>query len=90
MNNPTATTARMALEGLAFHSTGLAPTTYSGSSPSLTTPRHAQGPALRARRVMVPFQGDEVLSVILSKVLSSAADDKITDPAILLQLERWV
>jgi hypothetical protein len=46
-------------------------------------------PALRARRVMVPFQGDEVLSVILSKVLSSAADDKITDPAILLQLERW-
>jgi hypothetical protein len=44
---------------------------------------------LCARRVMVPFQGDEVLSVILSKMLSSAADDKITDLAILLQLERW-
>jgi Domain of unknown function (DUF4132) len=42
----------------------------------------------RARRVMLPFEGDEVLSVILSKVLLLAADDKITDPAILLQLER--
>jgi hypothetical protein len=87
----------MALDGLDFHSTGLAPTTCPGSSSSLTTPRHAQGPAIsqraapppKHRGLDVPFQGDEVLSVILSKVLSSAADDKITDLAILLQLERW-
>jgi len=36
--------------------------------------------------VLLPFDGDEVLSVILSKVVLLAADDKITDPAILNQL----
>jgi len=42
----------------------------------------------RTRRVMLPFEGDEVLSVILSKALLLAADDKITDPEILHQLKR--
>jgi hypothetical protein len=42
----------------------------------------------RAKRVMLPFDGDGVLSVILSKALLLADDDKITDPTILRQLER--
>lgn len=42
----------------------------------------------RTKRVMLPFEGDEVLSVILSKALLLAADDKITDPQILRQLKR--
>ena len=42
----------------------------------------------RARRVMLPFDGDDVLSVVLSKALLLAADDKITDPTILHQLNR--
>jgi Domain of unknown function (DUF4132) len=42
----------------------------------------------RTRRVMLPFEGDEVLSAILSKALLLAADDKITDPTILRQLQR--
>jgi hypothetical protein len=37
---------------------------------------------------MLPFEGDEVLSAILSKALLLAADDKITDPTILRQLQR--
>src|SRR5215469_3591974 len=39
-------------------------------------------------KVMLPFEGDQVLTVILSKALLLAADDKITDPAILQQLTR--
>jgi len=42
----------------------------------------------RTKRVMLPFESDEVLSVILSKVLLLAADDKITDSTILRQLKR--
>jgi hypothetical protein len=42
----------------------------------------------RAKRVLLPFEGDGVLSLILSKALLLAADDKITDPTILRQLER--
>jgi hypothetical protein len=42
----------------------------------------------RAKRVLLPFEGDGVLSLILSKALLLAADDKITDPTILHQLER--
>jgi Domain of unknown function (DUF4132) len=42
----------------------------------------------RTRRVMLPFDGDEVLSVILSKAMLLATDDKITDPTILRQLKR--
>jgi hypothetical protein len=39
-------------------------------------------------KVMLPFDGDQVLSVILSKALLLAADDKIKDPTILQQLPR--
>ena len=42
----------------------------------------------RTKRVMLPFEGDEVLTVVLSKVLMLAADDKITDPTILRQIDR--
>jgi len=41
----------------------------------------------RTRHVILPFDGDEVLSVILSKALLLVADDKITDPTILRQLK---
>jgi hypothetical protein len=37
-------------------------------------------------KVMLPFDGDQVLSVILSKAVLLAADDKITDETILRQL----
>jgi len=37
---------------------------------------------------MLPFDGDQVLSVILSKAVLLAADDKITDEAILQQFRR--
>jgi hypothetical protein len=36
----------------------------------------------------VPFEGDQMLSVILSKAFLLAADDKITDPTITRQLNR--
>jgi hypothetical protein len=39
-------------------------------------------------KVMLPFDGDQVLSVILSKAVLLAADDKITDPTILRQLRQ--
>jgi Domain of unknown function (DUF4132) len=42
----------------------------------------------RTKRIMLPFEGDEVLTIVLSKVLMLAADDKITDPTILAQLNR--
>jgi hypothetical protein len=42
----------------------------------------------RAKRVLLPFERDGVLSLVLSKALLLAADDKITDPTILRQLER--
>ncbi|HEX5052867.1 MAG TPA: hypothetical protein VFZ65_13915 [Planctomycetota bacterium] len=37
-------------------------------------------------RVLLPFEGDRTLSLILSKALLLAADDKITDPTILRQI----
>jgi hypothetical protein len=37
---------------------------------------------------MLPFEGDPLLSVILSKAVLLAADDKITDATILAQLSR--
>jgi hypothetical protein len=40
----------------------------------------------KARRVMVPFDGDAVLGLILSKIILLAADDRIADPVILSQL----
>ena len=38
--------------------------------------------------VRLPFEGDNMLSIILSKAAMLADDDKITDPSILSQLER--
>jgi hypothetical protein len=39
-------------------------------------------------RVMLPFDGDPLLSLILSKAILLAADHKITDPTILQQLKQ--
>ncbi|MGH6710955.1 MAG: hypothetical protein ACREEK_18520 [Bradyrhizobium sp.] len=39
-----------------------------------------------ADRIWLPFEGDRTLSIIISKALLLAADDKITDPVILRQL----
>lgn len=39
-----------------------------------------------APKVMLPFEGDQVLTFVLSKAVLLAADDKITDPTILRQL----
>jgi hypothetical protein len=36
--------------------------------------------------VFLPFEGDRMLSIILSKAVMLAADDKITEPAIVSQL----
>ena len=38
--------------------------------------------------IRLPFEGDTVLSMILSKAALLAADDKITDPTILSQIGR--
>ena len=43
------------------------------------------GSGPRTSKVMLPFEGDQVLSVILSKAVLLAADDKITDETILQQ-----
>lgn len=40
----------------------------------------------KAGKVWLPFEGDRTLSIILSKAMLLAADDKITDPVILAQL----
>jgi hypothetical protein len=37
-------------------------------------------------QVFLPFEGDRVLAVILSKAMLLAADSKITDPAITRQI----
>jgi hypothetical protein len=37
-------------------------------------------------RIWLPFEGDRTLSIIISKAMLVAADDKITDPVILRQL----
>jgi hypothetical protein len=39
-----------------------------------------------ATTVRLPFEGDNVLSIILSKAAMLAADDKINDPTILSQI----
>jgi hypothetical protein len=36
----------------------------------------------------LPFEGDRMLSIILSKAVMLAADDKIKDASILSQLKR--
>lgn len=42
-----------------------------------------EGPA---GNIWLPFEGDRILSLILSKAVLLAADDKITDPVILAQI----
>jgi hypothetical protein len=44
-------------------------------------------PASGRAKVMLPFDGDQVLSTVLSKAVLLAADDKITDPTITSQLK---
>ena len=48
--------------------------------------------APRTRRsagiIMLPFEGDTILSLILSKAFLLAADDKIRDPSIVHQLHQ--
>jgi hypothetical protein len=39
-------------------------------------------------RLVLPFEGDMTLSIILSKAFLLAADDKITDPSIVAQIKR--
>ncbi len=46
------------------------------------------GSARPPSKVMLPFEGDQLLSMILSKAVLLAADDKITDKTILQQLPR--
>lgn len=41
------------------------------------------------RRVYLPFEGDEGLSIILSKAFLLAADSKITDPTIVRQIRAY-
>jgi hypothetical protein len=41
-----------------------------------------------AKPVPLPFEGDELLSIVLSKAALLAADDKIKDPTILSQIRR--
>ena len=43
-------------------------------------------PASGRAKVMLPFDGDQILSIIVSKAVLLAADDKITDPTITGQL----
>ncbi len=38
--------------------------------------------------VFLPFEGDHLLSIILSKALLLADDTKITDPTIVSQIKR--
>jgi len=44
--------------------------------------------ASSSAKILLPFDGDQLLSVILSKALLLAADDKITDPTIQQQLKQ--
>lgn len=39
-----------------------------------------------SQKIYLPFEGDQILSLVLSKALMLAQDDKITDPVILQQL----
>jgi len=41
----------------------------------------------KGEQVMLPFEGDNGFSLLLSKAMMLANDDKITDPTILSQLK---
>jgi hypothetical protein len=47
-----------------------------------------RGEASACDQVLLPFEGDRTLSIILSKALLLAADDKITDETITRQINR--
>jgi hypothetical protein len=47
-----------------------------------------EGWKAKTQPLVLPFEGDHLLSIILSKAMLLAADDKITDPSILRQLDR--
>ncbi|NRA56993.1 MAG: hypothetical protein HRU13_02595 [Phycisphaerales bacterium] len=48
-----------------------------------------QGRTESGRGVFLPFEGDRMLAIILSKAFMLAADDKITDKTILSQIGRY-
>ncbi|MBD0831497.1 DUF4132 domain-containing protein [Aestuariibaculum sediminum] len=48
----------------------------------------ARGKDAVTDKVFLPFEGDRGLSLVLSKAFLLAADDKITDPTILSQINR--
>jgi hypothetical protein len=39
-----------------------------------------------ARRLMLPFEGDDMLAIIVSKAILLANDEEITDPTITSQI----
>jgi hypothetical protein len=43
----------------------------------------------QTEKIYLPFEGDQTLSVILSKALLLANDQKITDPVIVQQIKRY-
>jgi hypothetical protein len=43
--------------------------------------------ATSKKKIFLPFEGDNTLSIILSKAMLLAADDKITDPTITRQIQ---
>jgi len=49
-------------------------------------PKQAAG--VDSEQVFLPFEGDNMLSIILSKALLLAEDTKITDQMILSQIRR--
>ena len=51
-------------------------------------PVHRPGPRPQGLQVFLPFEGDQVLSLILSEAFLLAADEKITDRTILSQIRR--
>ncbi|MEH0156693.1 DUF4132 domain-containing protein [Limibacter armeniacum] len=48
----------------------------------------ARGKDVNTDKVFLPFEGDKMLSLILSKAMLLAEDDKITDSTIVRQLKR--
>lgn len=51
-------------------------------------PKSSTRPEPRDGKLFLPFEGDQVLAVILSKAFLLADDDKITDPTITQQIAR--
>jgi hypothetical protein len=47
----------------------------------------SQSVSKKGDNVFLPFEGDKMLSIILSKAILLAADSKIEDPTIVSQIE---